>query len=72
MNYLDIAKLKTVFGAEDARFVLDGNCTGMHESLLRSYQILAKVKWLLEKNTATEVVLELIALMETREGEARA
>lgn len=40
--------------------VLDNN----HESLYRSYHILEKVKWLLENNVASTVILELISDME--------
>jgi len=36
----------------------------VHESLFRSYQILEKVKYLLEKGTAPLVVSELIDEME--------
>ena len=39
---------------------------GWHESLLRSYQILQKVKELLGKGTPPDVVLELIEFMESR------
>ena len=63
MNYGQIAKMPTTLTRE----MLEKDwwaCKGWHESLLRSYQILAKVKWLLEKRTDNEVILELIALME--------
>jgi hypothetical protein len=35
-----------------------------HESVLRSYHIVQKVKWLLELKTSPEVILELIDMME--------
>jgi len=38
--------------------------SGWHESLLRSYQILTKVKDLLDKGTPSSVVRELITEME--------
>lgn len=38
------------------------NC---HESLLRAFHIVEKVKELLEKDTPPSVVLEMIELMET-------
>ena len=37
-----------------------GQSNGFHESLLRSYQILEKVKELLRKEVAPSVVLEII------------
>lgn len=37
---------------------------GVHESCLRSYQILQQVKYFLKKGTPTEIVLELISEME--------
>ena len=40
--------------------------SGWHESLLRSYQIVQKVRELLEKKTPTEVILELIDTMEEK------
>lgn len=36
-----------------------------HESLLRAFEILLKVKWLLNEGTTPRVVLELIDMMET-------
>ncbi len=41
------------------------NKHGYHESLFRSYHILNKVKELLSKNTPQEVILEIIAEIET-------
>jgi hypothetical protein len=37
---------------------------GVHESVLRAYQILEKAKDLMRRNTPVDVVLELIAEME--------
>jgi len=37
---------------------------GVHESCLRAYQILEKVKWLLNEGSSSHVVLELIKMME--------
>jgi hypothetical protein len=34
-----------------------------HESLLRSFQIVQKVRWLCEENTAPSVIAELITFM---------
>lgn len=63
MRFDEIAKMPTSLERE---YVRDSPCAGWHESLLRSYHILAKVKWLLEKRTDTEVITELIALMESQ------
>jgi hypothetical protein len=41
------------------------NCNGFHESLLRSFQTLQKVKELLELNTPTSVILEIIEEIES-------
>ena len=38
--------------------------SGWHESILRSYQIVQKVKELLEAQTPTAVILEIIADLE--------
>jgi hypothetical protein len=59
-----VRKDVTVF-PEGASF--EFSSTGWHESLLRSYQIVEKVKWLLERGTPSAVVLELIALMEAND-----
>lgn len=44
---------------------LDANCVGYHESLLRSYHIVAKLRWLIEKRVDHEVMLELLNLMQS-------
>jgi hypothetical protein len=73
MDYDEIRKMLTVLTPdivrgdisvfpEDALISFHG--TGWHESLFRSYQILERVKWLLERGTPSAVVLELIAVME--------
>src|SRR5579859_4020069 len=59
MTYDEIAKLPTVIDK-----IPDGS-RGVHESCTRAYQILTKVKWLLEKRTHPDVITELISLMET-------
>lgn len=38
----------------------ESNIGGWHESLLRSFQVLQKVKHLLSINTPAEVILEII------------
>lgn len=61
MTYPEIANMPTKLTRKDVQ----EDCKGWHESLLRSYHIVQKVKILLEKNTSPELVLELIALMES-------
>ncbi len=46
--------------------VIDKDLGGWHESVVRSYQILAKVKYYLLKKVPTEIILELIDEMELR------
>lgn len=46
---------------------IDGQPKGWHESLMRSYHIVKKVKALLAQDTAPAVVLELISLMESND-----
>lgn len=58
MNIIEIAKMPT-----DVRQIHEGS-SGVHESVLRAYQILEKVKELLDAGTPTEVVMELIETME--------
>jgi hypothetical protein len=53
-DYIRISKMPTC--------IISGH--GYHESVLRAYNILNKVKLLLQNNTNTEIVLELIDLME--------
>lgn len=60
MDYVAIALMPTKVMPDDFK-----GSSGMHESCLRAYQILGKVKWLLEKKTDPEVITELIRLMET-------
>lgn len=40
----------------------NGTCGGIHESVLRSYQVLQLVKSLLEKKVDHEVILQIIQL----------
>jgi hypothetical protein len=57
MKISEIKECPTVLdlGSNDQRF---------HESIFRSYQILEKVKELLEKGTPGDVVLEIIQYIE--------
>lgn len=59
MSILEIAAMPTVVKEVPA------NCNGIHESMLRSYQILALVKRWLADNTPPSIVLEVIAVMES-------
>lgn len=63
MNYREIMEMPT--SLLRAQIEANPHSSGWHESCLRAYQILAKVKWLLEKGTDAEVVRELISLMES-------
>ncbi len=44
---------------------------GLHESVFRSWQIVAKVKELLEQNTPAPLILELIETMEEGRNEVQ-
>jgi len=44
--------------------VIQSGCKGVHESTVRSYHILERVKGYLRKDTPTDVILELIEVME--------
>ncbi len=62
-----IANWQTTITREEMQEMLDYGTEGAHESLMRSYQILDKVKRMLQAGTPREVVLELIALMESND-----
>lgn len=64
MDYLQINKMNVTLSRQEAEKGLREGCAGFHESILRSFHIVQKVKWLLEQGTKPEVVLDLIALME--------
>ncbi len=53
-EYLQIAQMPTCY-------------ENIHESVMRSYHIVKKVKYLLGKGTDPEIVLGMIDLMETTE-----
>jgi hypothetical protein len=42
--------------------ILNDGCSGVHESVLRSYGVLQLVKDLLEKKTDHEIILQIIEL----------
>lgn len=61
-EYVRIALLPTVLTPDYIRPKID-YCNGFHESLLRSYNVLQKVKNLLQNKVPPEVVLDLIEIM---------
>jgi len=64
-SYSEIQRTLTSISAQQMREHLASGCAGIHESVMRSYQILEKVKWLLERDTHPEVLKELIDHMES-------
>jgi len=66
MDYGTIRAMQTSIEAEQMRQYLAEGCKGVHESVLRSYQILEKVKWLLQLQTSPRVIAELIDFMEAQ------
>lgn len=66
MKYLDIAKLQTTISVEEMRSMIAGGCKGAHESILRSWSILAEVKYLLGRNVDPETILKIIEVMEAK------
>lgn len=67
MGYKDIANMPTSLTREEVTDRLNTGCQGWHESLLRSYHVAKKVRWLLEQHTSSQVILELMDLMESDE-----
>jgi len=61
MNILEIRKLPTLYN--------DVKTGQSHESLLRAYQILERVKEWLGRESDPKLILELIHLMEGEGGE---
>lgn len=64
MRLLEIAKMPTSIVKLQLKELASGSCTGVHESTLRSWHILERVKDYLRKDTPADVILELIAVME--------
>ena len=62
MKISEIAKYPTCIDRDG----FSPGSTGAHESVLRSYHIVRKVKDLLQRGTPTDVVLELIEEMENK------
>lgn len=63
MSIIEINKVPTVVSKDN----LGENSTGAHESILRSYNIVMKVKDLLRRKVPADVVLELIEEMESKQ-----
>lgn len=70
-DMLEIARRATGFSRADLLEMLLTDTTGAHESLLRAWHILEKVKALLAEGTPPAVTLECIALMESGADTAR-
>lgn len=66
MEYDDIRKQRTKLTAQEMREALNCGCSGLHESTMRAWTILEKVKALLSAGTEPAIVSELIAMMETK------
>ena len=60
MRLQEIIKIPTVI-----KEIPDGS-TGVHESCVRSYQILNKVKYYLSKNVPNDIIIELIDELENK------
>ncbi len=60
----NIHKMRTTVEVEDIKRAIKDRSTGIHESLLRSYQILQVVKAALAKRWSYEAIELLIDLME--------
>lgn len=70
MSYLSIARMPSSITREQVKEDISlSSPTGWHESLLRSYHIVQKVKWLLAMDTKPAVIAELIDVMEGKIGD---
>jgi len=72
MDYVRISTLCTELSDDYVRQKLHDGCRGFHESLMRSYHILAQVKELLNSDTPSAVVLDLISIMEAQPQKEKA
>jgi hypothetical protein len=71
-NIDDVRKMPTSIERDAMRgYLATEQCSGVHESVLRAYQILSQVKIMLEAETPPDLVLDLILLMESPLPEAR-
>ena len=64
-DYAEIANQPTKLTKKYIEGADSYGCKGWHESLLRSWHIVRKLRWLLELKTDHEVILELLDLMES-------
>ncbi len=65
MNIREIANMPTTLRNDLVREQMEQGSQGFHESLTRSYHVAKKVRALLELGTPTEVILEIMDLMES-------
>jgi hypothetical protein len=63
-DIVEISKMPCSVTADEMTQYLKEGCRGVHESLMRSYHIVHKVKELLEAETPPKVVLEIMDLMQ--------
>lgn len=66
MIWTEIATMKTTLKRDDLKKYLDDGTKGVHESVLRSYQVLSEVKRMLKIGTPSEVILMAIEVMEEK------
>jgi len=65
MKLRDIAKMPTVVTRLQMKQLMQSGCTGVHESMFRSWHVLERVKVYLRSDTPADVILELIEVMDT-------
>lgn len=63
-RYSQIAKIQTSITREELKEHVGSGCSGVHESVLRSYSIVHEVVQLLKLAVPAEVILELIGIMQ--------
>ena len=68
-NIFEIAKVPTCLKREMMQKLVDSGCSGAHESVLRSYQLLQKVTHWLKEGMPGPLVLELLSEMEAADGQ---
>lgn len=64
MDALDIMRMPTILENNEMVAHMEGGCKGVHESVLRSYHIVAKVRQMLTDGYNIDAVLELMGVME--------
>lgn len=66
IDFLEIQKVPTSISREELQQHVVSGCAGVHESVLRSYQVLQQVKRLLSKGVPPDIISELIEVMESK------